>query len=894
MNESEEKTEKGGMGLADGEGTKDVSDRIESEDQLEDARPADQEQEKQDDKACKEEEKGIDMSENFDNELQDMKKNDDEEQSDDDDEENDLDKEMGETEKGAEQLDKEIWGDDQEESEEDNQQSENESEEEGTGEQIGEKEMGARDDNGKRKQNDDDDMDHDENQEKNKKEINELDEPKIDEDHINPYHGKFQPQPEPEPLDLPEDMNLDEDGKEDNGGDDENPFDIDEMKKPPPEKQDIKLEKESEEIKENDSEENSSEDEDDNNNTGKENQAHKTEELETSEETEEKSDENAEAENKDEEQNQDKEAEEEQLQEKAAPSANDASKEMDAAQQTEETTEGSRDKVAQQSDAKDQQETSFENTQEDNIDKGTGQSQSAQQESGHSGSSKQETVSAPQSNAMTKPIEKRNNPGESNEDRSLLNRFESTLKKLKTTYTQDEVSRDENEDDANNTDGNKAEMAQHIKDFEKFDDYTLDAATEDQVRQQASNMDEDKNEEETKDDTMDVEMHEDKENDVTDDKVNEHKPEKVSEITDNQCKKNSDGKRNMENNQTETTVELEGETAETMKVERGNESTFHTMEWNIEENDLSSDHVERKRFEMERMLGEWTQVPSTEEATAAWNCLYSVTDAAARDLSEKLRLVLEPTQASRLKGDYKTGKRINMRKIIPYIASQFRKDKIWLRRTKPSKRDYQIVLALDDSSSMADNHSKELAFESLSLISKAMTYLEVGQLSVLSFGEQVKVLHPLEEAFTEQSGSRLIQEMKFDQKKTMIGQLVDFTVDMFESQCASSDNAKLLVVLSDGRGIFSEGKEKVNCAVRRARLVDIFLVFIIVDNPINKDSILDIRMPVFEKGKLLGIRSYMDNFPFPFYMILRDINTLPGVLSDALRQWFEVVGKIDT
>ncbi len=55
---------------------------------------------------------------------------------------------------------------------------------------------------------------------------------------------------------------------------------------------------------------------------------------------------------------------------------------------------------------------------------------------------------------------------------------------------------------------------------------------------------------------------------------------------------------------------------------------------------------------------------------------------------------------------------------------------------------------------MADNHSKELAFESLSLISKAMTYLEVGQLSVISFGEQVKVLHPLGEAFTEQSGSR--------------------------------------------------------------------------------------------------------------------------------------------
>lgn len=50
-----------------------------------------------------------------------------------------------------------------------------------------------------------------------------------------------------------------------------------------------------------------------------------------------------------------------------------------------------------------------------------------------------------------------------------------------------------------------------------------------------------------------------------------------------------------------------------------------------------------------------------------------------------------------------------MRKVIPYIASQFRKDKIWLRRTKPSKRQYQIMLAVDDSSSMKDNHSKQVS-----------------------------------------------------------------------------------------------------------------------------------------------------------------------------------------
>lgn len=76
--------------------------------------------------------------------------------------------------------------------------------------------------------------------------------------------------------------------------------------------------------------------------------------------------------------------------------------------------------------------------------------------------------------------------------------------------------------------------------------------------------------------------------------------------------------------------------------------------------------------------------------------------------------------------------------------------------------------------------------------------------------------------------------MRFDQKKTMIGQLVNFTVDMFLNQRGSSENAKLLVVLSDGRGVFSEGMEKVNRAVRKARLSDIFLVFVIIDNPLSK------------------------------------------------------------
>lgn len=63
-----------------------------------------------------------------------------------------------------------------------------------------------------------------------------------------------------------------------------------------------------------------------------------------------------------------------------------------------------------------------------------------------------------------------------------------------------------------------------------------------------------------------------------------------------------------------------------------------------------------------------------------------------------------------------------------------------------------------------------------------------------------------------------------------------------------------------------------------------------MDDPKNRDSILDIKVPIFKPGGgLPEIRSYIEDFPFPFYVLLRDINSLPFVLSDSLKQWFELV-----
>jgi len=101
--------------------------------------------------------------------------------------------------------------------------------------------------------------------------------------------------------------------------------------------------------------------------------------------------------------------------------------------------------------------------------------------------------------------------------------------------------------------------------------------------------------------------------------------------------------------------------------------------------------------------------------------------------------------------------------------------------------------------------------------------------------------------------------------------------------------SQLLVIISDGRGIFHEGKEKVLQAVMRARHFGYFVLFLIVENPDNKDSVLDIRQPVWKDGKLERIDTYMDHFPFQHYIILREVEGLPSTLSDALKQWFELV-----
>lgn len=290
---------------------------------------------------------------------------------------------------------------------------------------------------------------------------------------------------------------------------------------------------------------------------------------------------------------------------------------------------------------------------------------------------------------------------------------------------------------------------------------------------------------------------------------------------------------------------------------------------------------------------------SLDDARDLWRSNETLTQESAMALCEQLRLILEPTQATKLRGDFKTGKRLNMKRIIPYIASQFKKDKIWMRRTKPSKRQYQVMLAVDDSKSMSESQSVMLAFQSIALISKALTQLEAGQLAIARFGETTQLVHPFEKPFSSESGAHALQWFGFNQERTDVKALVEKSIALFEEAgmgSAASQNAaelwRLEIIISDG---VCENHDVLRRLVRRAREERIMMVFVIVDGVNNQDSILDLNEVKYETDEAgnmaLKIDRYLDHFPFDFYVIVKDIRELPNVLSMVLRQFFAEVAE---
>jgi midasin len=307
---------------------------------------------------------------------------------------------------------------------------------------------------------------------------------------------------------------------------------------------------------------------------------------------------------------------------------------------------------------------------------------------------------------------------------------------------------------------------------------------------------------------------------------------------------------------------------------------------------------------------------SNAHARSLWQQHELSTRTLAATLTEQLRLILAPTMATKLRGDFRTGKRLNIKRIIPYIASSYKRDKIWMRRSVPSKRAYQIVIALDDSKSMAEGGSKELAFETLALVAKALSMLESGELCVVGFGEDVKIAHPFDRPFTDDAGVEVLSQFTFEQRETDVKKLVSDGISLFQEARAKASGStselwQLMLVVSDA---ICDDADAIRRLVRKSQEEKIMIVFVVVDAGAREpsaaggnggadlgisgtrkgQSIMDLEKVEFKpdaNGELKVVRhKYMaDIFPFRWWIVVRDVRELPGVLATALRQWFAEV-----
>jgi midasin len=320
--------------------------------------------------------------------------------------------------------------------------------------------------------------------------------------------------------------------------------------------------------------------------------------------------------------------------------------------------------------------------------------------------------------------------------------------------------------------------------------------------------------------------------------------------------------------------------------------------------------------------------PSTESARSLWLSHEASTHSLSQQLTESLRLILAPTLATKLRGDFRTGKRLNLKRIIPYIASGYKRDKIWLRRSMPSKRNYQVLIALDDSRSMRESGSMDMGLKTLTLVTRSLSMLEVGEVGVVGFGEHVNVAHAFDKPFTSEAGVRVFEQFGFEASKTNVRGLVERSLDLFGearrkgSSSAGEDLWQLMLIVSDG---ICDSHAEIQRLVRQAQEERVMIVFVIIDSsssappppppppplllppqqpsgepssgldqatPQDKTSIMDLQsVEISNEGKVVRWK-YMERFPFRYYLVVRDVRELPGVLAGALRQWFgEVAGS---
>ncbi|KAH3671433.1 hypothetical protein WICMUC_004613 [Wickerhamomyces mucosus] len=843
-----------GTGLGDGEGATNNSKDVEDDEDLTENAQEPNKDQNQDENEDDENDDAVDIEGDMAGETENLSDQEKEDDNNDDEDKDELDEEIDDLDDlDPNAVDDKMWD---EEAKEENKEKESETMPENS-KQDDLQAKEDEDDSGERdtKDQEEDKDKEDENGSDGEEDVAEQEDQVKNEDQTEELDQKV---PEQDALDLPDDINLDSDGEEkeeeeengeafeDNIGADDNDFSKEEDESDE-EQNEGKVEEEGLEEKEGDEEDESEEFEGDN---------HNDDEIDDNENSNE-----AEA----------IEAEEQ--------SDNEDLKEIEKAEENENEDDGGDEKEdGDQMEGIEGADTGSKNN--DDIDLET----AVEQQSGEQGDGAQADVeeekedvgasgTASHQQQSDDKQDADSNDDARNDARESLKQLGDSLKEFHRRH-QEIKEKSEKDETAEQKSNERPDEFEHVDGQNtETDTQALGAANKDQVTSINDEMAIDDDEEQDQEVKDESEKHDDAlDSDV--EELQNHPDEKPEEF-DGKTKGGMIGERKKEDVEDEDDEIFKGETHEEMGDDELDNDESAILDPEVVDNDA--------------------ELRDIDEARDLWRKSELETQELVSNLCEQLRLILEPTLSTKLKGDYKTGKRLNMKRIIPYIASDFRKDKIWLRRTKPSKRQYQIMIAVDDSKSMSESKSVDLAFQSICLVSKALTQLESGELSIVKFGEDTKVVHPFGKQFSSEVGAQIFQRFDFQQTRTNIRKLVSQSLDIFNSarSLGNSDLWQLQIIISDG---LCEDHETIQRLVRRAREEKIMLVFVIIDGINSSESIMDMSqvnyIPDVNGNMVLKVDKYLDTFPFEFYVVVHDIAELPKMLSLILRQYFQETASV--
>ncbi|GAW82891.1 dynein-related AAA-type ATPase [Plasmodium gonderi] len=285
------------------------------------------------------------------------------------------------------------------------------------------------------------------------------------------------------------------------------------------------------------------------------------------------------------------------------------------------------------------------------------------------------------------------------------------------------------------------------------------------------------------------------------------------------------------------------------------------------------------------------------------------TEIMSSHLCEQLKIILEPTVRNKYEGDYKSGKKLNIKKLVNYFASDFRNNKIWKRRTKLNKRDYNIVIAIDNTKSMKINNLQKMTLNAIFLVAKAFEKLQVGRIGICSFGENEEginsnnIVCSMTNSLNKQDFLKILNHFQFnhDTQNSFDNAMLNalkicsyILKDAHNNSTAQKSALKnsinhLMLIISDGRFNKSTVKAEIYKCIRN----NFIPVLMIIDTQLSNNkaqSIFNLKQTYYKNNKL-HIVPYLHDFPIPYYVVVSDINDIPTLICDVIRQWFQTLNN---